>query len=146
MCVHSLLFDCIIYDLAVDRNVNDTLKFNQETEFIPILGLLTTQLNALKDESDDEDKDDKFPPKPHAKSASSIQANHHPALLSLLAGELSVAPEEIYDFDLYVASSYPHEPDLLFVPRALYDTQPATLGGINNEFIFSSRMDNLVSS
>jgi len=61
--------------------------------------------------------------------ASSIQDNHHPALLSLLAGELSIAPEEIHDFEL-----------------SLYDTQPACLGGLNNEFIFSPRMDNLVSS
>jgi len=58
-----------------------------------------------------------------------VQEYHHPALLQLLASELSVSPEEIHDFEL-----------------SLYDTQPAVLGGINNEFIFSSRLDNLVSS
>ncbi|KAG5219979.1 aspartyl aminopeptidase [Salix suchowensis] len=65
-------------------------KFNTETEFTPIL--------ASIEHSD----------------------YHHPVLLSLLAGELSVAPEEIHDFELQ-----------------LYDTQPSVLGGINNEFIFS---------
>jgi aspartyl aminopeptidase len=81
----------------VDRGVNDNLKFNQETEFIPILGLIESQLNSPPSESDDED--DK-PPSGGPKAASSIQGNHHPALLSLLAGELSVASEEIHDFEL----------------------------------------------
>jgi len=82
----------------VDRNVNDNLRFNQETEFIPILGLIESQLNSPPLEPDD-DKDDK-PPLGGPKAASSIQENHHPALLSLLAGELSVASEEIHDFEL----------------------------------------------
>ncbi|KAF8076281.1 aspartyl aminopeptidase [Lyophyllum atratum] len=113
--------------IHLDRNVNDSFKFNQETEFVPILGLLETQLNARKDASDDnEDKPDKSEP---PQKASSIQANHHSELLALLAGELSIAEEQIHDFEL-----------------SLYDTQPATLGGINSEFIFSPRMDNLVSS
>jgi aspartyl aminopeptidase len=94
----------MINSSEVDRNVNDNLKFNQETEFIPILGLLMTQLNSSKDESDDEDKDSKFLPNSNVTPATSIQANHHPALLSLLAKELSVAPEEICDFELYVTS------------------------------------------
>ncbi|KIK06798.1 hypothetical protein K443DRAFT_674082 [Laccaria amethystina LaAM-08-1] len=113
--------------IHLDRNVNESFKFNQETEFIPILGLIEDQFNAKLSDSDDE-KDEKAPNN-GAKVASSIQDNHHPALLSLLAGELSIAPEEIHDFEL-----------------SLYDTQPACLGGLNNEFIFSPRMDNLVSS
>ncbi|PFH51426.1 hypothetical protein AMATHDRAFT_191481 [Amanita thiersii Skay4041] len=103
--------------IHLNRGVNDKLQFNQETEFVPIFGLIEKQLNG--------------PTKTitEATSAASIQQNHHPALLALLASELSVAPEEIHDFEL-----------------SLYDTQPATLGGINNEFIFSPRMDNLFSS
>ncbi|KAJ6515987.1 aspartyl aminopeptidase [Mycena sanguinolenta] len=103
--------------IHLDRNVNDSFKFNQETEFVPILGQIASQLNAS--ESD----------KKTAQTASSIQDNHHPALLSLLASELSIAPEEIHDFEL-----------------SLYDTQPSVLGGLNSEFIFSPRMDNLFSS
>lgn len=80
----------------MDRNVNDTFKFNQETEFVPILGLIESQFN----EEFDTEKEDKPAKKTEAKAASSIQENHHPALLSLLAGELSVAPEEIHDFEL----------------------------------------------
>ncbi|KAF8913804.1 aspartyl aminopeptidase [Gymnopilus junonius] len=115
--------------IHLDRNVNDAFKFNQETEFVPILGLIESELNGASPKPEtDSDKDDKASVK-GPKVASSIQENHHPALLSLLASELSIAPEEIHDFEL-----------------SLYDTQPATLGGIGNEFIFSPRMDNLVSS
>ena len=72
----------------VDRSVDENFKFNQETEFIPILGLIQSQLNS--------------PPQATSNSgnASSIQENHHPELLALLSSELSVSPEEIYDFDL----------------------------------------------
>lgn len=75
----------------VDRNVNDNLKFNQETEFVPILGLVAETLNKKS-------KDDKV----SNATAASIQGNHHPALLSVIANELSVSPEEIHDFELCV--------------------------------------------
>ncbi|KAJ7047472.1 aspartyl aminopeptidase [Mycena alexandri] len=104
--------------IHLDRNVNDNFKFNQETEFIPILGQVASQLNEPAAEKD-----------AGPQKASSIQNNHHPALLSLLAGELSVAPEEIHDFEL-----------------SLYDTQPSVLGGLNSEFVFSPRLDNQFSS
>ena len=78
----------------MDRDVNTSLKFNQETEFIPIAGLLEAELNSPgKSKSDDASVTTK---------ASSIQANHHSALLSLLADELSVAAEEIHDFEVCV--------------------------------------------
>ncbi|KAG1755806.1 peptidase M18 [Suillus lakei] len=104
--------------IHLDRNVNDNLKFNQETEFVPILGLVAETLNKTF-------KDDKV----SNATAASIQGNHHPALLSVIADELSVSHEEIHDFELH-----------------LYDTQPSVLGGINNEFMFSPRMDNQVCS
>ncbi|KAF8815788.1 aspartyl aminopeptidase [Phlegmacium glaucopus] len=115
--------------IHLDRTVNESFQFNQQTEFIPILGLIESQLNTPTATSkSDNDKDDNVV-NPGPKVASSIQENHHPALLALLSSHLSVSPEEIHEFDL-----------------SLYDTQPAVLGGINNEFIFSARMDNLVSS
>lgn len=83
----------------MDRNVNEAFKFNQETEMIPILGMAANALSGT--------------PKDGQVSASAVGPdNHHPALLSLLADELSVAPECIADFEL-----------------SLYDTQPSTLGG-----------------
>lgn len=117
--------------LLVDRDANKSFKFNHETEFVPILGLIEDQLNAKTKNSDT--------------SASSIQENHHPALLSVLANELSVAPEEIHDFELYVYCCFTSSP-LSPSVRHLYDTQPSVLGGVNNEFIFSPRLDNMFSS
>lgn len=80
----------------MDRSVNDNFKFNHETEFVPILGIIESQLNGpVEDEDDKKGESKKLP-----KSASSVQEYHHPALLQLLASELSVSPEEIHDFEL----------------------------------------------
>jgi aspartyl aminopeptidase len=102
----------------VDRNSADNFQFNQETQMVPILGLIADQLNEKKEATEQKQP-----------NASSVQENHHPALLSLLADELSVAPEDIRDFELQ-----------------LYDSHSATLGGLNNEFIFGPRLDNQFSS
>lgn len=111
--------------------MNDNLKFNQETEFVPILGQIAETFN-----------DDKVK---QTANASSIQDNHHPALLSLLAQEMNISPEEIHDFELYGPVSTP-SPAPNNTCRHLYDTQPSCLIGVDNEFISSARMDNLVSS
>ncbi|KAJ3098916.1 ATP-binding cassette sub- B member 6, mitochondrial [Phlyctochytrium planicorne] len=54
---------------------------------------------------------------------------HHSAFLKSLADEMQVQADTIGDFEL-----------------CLYDTQPSTIGGLENEFIFSPRIDNLMSS
>lgn len=51
---------------------------------------------------------------------------HNNLLLNLIASELNVDPSEIIDFDL-----------------SLYDTTPACLVGLNNEFISAGRLDDL---
>nr|GAT54037.1 predicted protein [Mycena chlorophos] len=98
--------------IHLNRGVNDNFKLNLETEYVPILGQVAAQLNET-------------PPS----NPTNAQQNHHPALIALLADELSIAPETIHDFEL-----------------SLYDVQPPTVGGLNNEFIFSPRMDNQYSS
>lgn len=82
----------------MDRTVNDTFKFNQETEFVPILGQIASQLNSSPNDTLDMEPDPTV--KVGDSTASSIQAKHHPALLSLLANELSVRAEDIHDFEL----------------------------------------------
>ncbi|EPZ34400.1 Peptidase M18 2 domain-containing protein [Rozella allomycis CSF55] len=55
--------------------------------------------------------------------------NHHEQFLQLLAEELKVQSNQILDFEL-----------------CLYDTQAPNFGGLNNEFIQSARLDNLLMS
>ncbi|ORX76590.1 peptidase M18, aminopeptidase I [Anaeromyces robustus] len=50
---------------------------------------------------------------------------HHPEMMDVLAKELNTDVQNIKDFDL-----------------VLYDTNKSTLGGLNDEFIFSGRLDN----
>ena len=77
---------------GIARDVNTAFKFNRETEFTPILGLIEAELNTSASTADAQPTK-KF-------GASSIQDNHHAALLATLAEHLSVAPEEIHDFEL----------------------------------------------
>jgi aspartyl aminopeptidase len=53
---------------------------------------------------------------------------HEPLLLEAIATKLECSVEEIIDFELN-----------------LYDTQPASLGGIGKEFLYSARLDNLAT-
>jgi aspartyl aminopeptidase len=59
---------------------------------------------------------------------SSWQDGHEPLLLQAIAAKLGVAVDEIVDFELN-----------------LFDTQPAALGGITKEFLYSARLDNLAT-
>ncbi|KAK9905851.1 hypothetical protein WJX75_007577 [Coccomyxa subellipsoidea] len=54
---------------------------------------------------------------------------HHPALLRLLASELKCSTSDIVDFELSVC-----------------DTQPGVIGGLEDEFLFVGRLDNLAMS
>ncbi|GKV39766.1 hypothetical protein SLEP1_g47486 [Rubroshorea leprosula] len=63
------------------------------------------------------------------KSTLSSKDAHHPLLMQILSDELSCNVDDIANIELNIC-----------------DTQPSCLGGANNEFIFSGRLDNLASS
>jgi len=103
------------------------MKYNPETSMQAILGLVSDQTNASS--ADVKNKD-----------ALDISANHHPRLLELIVEELAstgvkgvsggkVAVSDIHDFEL-----------------SLVDNQDPCLGGANDEFVFSARLDNLFST
>ncbi|PNY29593.1 Aspartyl aminopeptidase [Tolypocladium capitatum] len=115
--------------LAIHLHRQTNFDPNKETELFPIAGLAAAELNKSakggeeekgeKDDDDDDDDDDFCP-------LAQMTERHHPAVLDVIAGELGVDVPAIADFEL-----------------VLYDTQKSCIGGINDELIFSPRLDNL---
>lgn len=88
--------------------------------FKPNLETHLIPLLAMKEDSSGSKEKDK---------PSSSKAAHHPLLMQVLSNELSCGIDDIVSIELNVC-----------------DTQPSCLGGGNDEFIFSGRLDNLASS
>jgi len=107
--------------LAIHLDPHATsFSFNTETQLLPIAGLV------------DDPKTEELGTDKRAGESEPLKLateRHHPIFIQILAEELAVHPEEIVDFELL-----------------LYDTQKACLGGLRKEFIFASRLDNLVMS
>jgi len=107
--------------LAIHLQTADERKafaVNKETHLGPILATEVAEFLEGGSNEDDEKKD-----------RDTSKPRHHPLLVKVLAEELRVAPERICDFEL-----------------SLYDTQPPTIGGVFNEFVFAPRIDNLAST
>ncbi|KAJ7346014.1 hypothetical protein JRQ81_001964 [Phrynocephalus forsythii] len=103
--------------IHLQRNVNESFGPNTELQLVPILAT-EAQAALEKEES-----------MTGTTCSSSFQNRHPPALLALICSQLEVKPEQVVEMEL-----------------CLVDTQPPTLGGAFNEFIFSPRLDNLHSS
>ena len=107
--------------LAIHFTRSANFEPNKETELFPIAGLAEAELNkeaAVENEESTGEKE--FSP------LADMGERHHPHVLDLIAKEAGAAPSAIVDFELL-----------------LYDTQAACLGGLNDEFVFSARLDNL---
>ena len=87
-----------ISNLAIhfNRQVNDGVKLSKQKDMLPILGIITDELEKGN------------------------------LLINLICEELKVGPNDILDFDLYLA-----------------DATPACTFGIHDEFISSGRLDDL---
>jgi aspartyl aminopeptidase len=112
--------------LAVHLDRQESFTFNKETQLFPIAGMVAAELNrqGKTEESKEEAKEDG----PFEPLATPLK-RHHPFLVEIVATEAGVDPADIVDFEL-----------------VLYDTQKSVVGGLNNELIFSARLDNLMMS
>ena len=100
--------------IHLDPSANEKLEFNKETNFQPIVARAAEALNDKGVEST-------------SSLSSSAEQRHHPEVLELIRKELKLESiSDIRDFEL-----------------CLYDTQKSCLGGLNDEFLFSPRLDNL---
>lgn len=113
--------------LAVHLDRQETFTFNKETQLFPILGLVAAEVNrqskakanATRSANDVEELN----------PLQDLNERHHPYLVEVIAEEAHVDPSCIVDFEMI-----------------LYDTQRSCIGGLNEELLFSSRLDNLCMS
>lgn len=115
-----------------DRLANQKFEFNKEEKLVPIAGQVAHDKHEVEETkkkptscADDpalQMSSEQF------ESVQSVVQRHNNTLLELIATDLDAKVEDIEDFEL-----------------VLYDYQASTLGGLNNEFIFSGRLDNLTS-
>jgi aspartyl aminopeptidase len=110
--------------LAIHLDRQETFQFNKETQLFPIAGLVAAELNRqgkTEDSKDEDAKDSPFEP------LAAPTERHHPYIVEIIAEEAGADASEIVDFEM-----------------VLYDTQKSVVGGLNNELIFSPRLDNLM--
>ena len=114
--------------LAIHLDRQETFTFNKETQLFPIVGLAAAELNRQGIREEDRKDNISTSETSLASFASSnIATNrHHPHIIELIAAEVGVSPLDVVDFEL-----------------VLYDTQASCIGGLNDELLFSARLDNL---
>ncbi|KAL8663967.1 MAG: hypothetical protein Q9202_003384 [Teloschistes flavicans] len=116
--------------LAIHLDRQETFTFNKETQLFPIAGLIAAELNRSGQQLNPQTPDsisslNDSPNEPFAPLKLSTE-RHHPYMVELIAQAAGVSSASIADFELL-----------------LYDTQKACIGGLNDELIFSARLDNL---
>lgn len=112
--------------LAVHLDRQTPFEFNKETQLFPIAGLVAAELDRQGGATKGADDAEKTSTTTSTAPLKAMTERHHPYIVELVAEKAGAKVEDVLDFEL-----------------SLYDTQKACLGGLNEEFIFSARLDNL---
>ena len=117
--------------LAIHLDRQEKFEFNKETQLFPIAGLVAAELNRQGKAEEPANTETVNGDEGRAEYAplKATSERHHPRLVELIAKEAKAKPSEVVDFEL-----------------VLYDTQKACVGGLNEELVFSARLDNLEMS
>lgn len=106
--------------LAIHLDRQEAFTFNKESQLFPIAGLVAAELNRQGKKAETSEAEISIAP------LKAITERHHPYIVEIIAKQADVDASDVIDFEM-----------------VLYDTQKACLGGLNNELIFSARLDNL---
>ena len=115
--------------LAIHLDRSTSFEPNKETELFPIAGLVEAELNRTREGKEDDEKTSELEKDEADKEFRPLKVlsdRHHPYVVEIIADHVGVEVEDVVDFEM-----------------VLYDTQKSCLGGMNNELIFSARLDNL---
>lgn len=113
--------------LAIHLDRQENFSFNKETQLFPIAGLAAAELNRQGKGASAEAKTEASADTDEIKEPlKALSERHHPYIIELMAREASCDASDIVDFEM-----------------VLYDTQKACIGGLNDELVFSARLDNL---
>lgn len=115
--------------LAIHLDRSSSFDPNKETELFPICGLVQAELNRSGKTAAEAEKDESSEVEAEGGDFQPLKAmtqRHHPHVLDIIAQHAGVGADNVVDFEL-----------------VLYDTQKSCLGGLNDELIFSPRLDNL---
>ncbi|ELR06737.1 hypothetical protein VC83_05198 [Pseudogymnoascus destructans] len=111
--------------LAIHLDRSSEFNPNKETELFPIAGLVAAELNRTGAKPDEKSEPEAAEDS-HSSPLRAMTERHHPYIMEIIAEHAGVSVQDVIDFEL-----------------VLYDTQPPCRGGLNNEFIYSARLDNL---
>jgi aspartyl aminopeptidase len=115
--------------LAIHLERQENFQFNKETQLFPIAGLAAAELNRQGKTGDEAKVDEKPETDGTFEPLQTPTQRHHPYIVEIIAQNAGVNPADILDFEM-----------------VLYDTQKSVIGGLNDELIFSARLDNLMMS